>query len=240
MSRRPFFSFDQFSHETWSLLYARQRANCEVHGTRLWLDGVEAMGISGDRIPDFERISNWLKPRVGWELLSTEIQFSSSEDWFDHLERRIFLITEYIRGRDALDYTPLPDIWHDAFGHLPFLADQQYVNLLQRFGEVFNRAPVEVRRSLGNLWWYAIEFGLMREGGEVKALGTGLMSSPGELKNAFTDNCEHVPFTLEEVMQTATSHHTFHKRLFILESLDHLEDILGQWVKRHMAEPALA
>jgi phenylalanine-4-hydroxylase len=235
---RPFFVFDEVSHGNWRELYARQIARCERHATGRWLEGIRAMQIGPERIPDFERIHHQLQARNSWSLLSTEVQFSSSDDWFDHLERRIFLITEYIRDQDHLDYTPLPDIWHDAFGHLPFLWHQDYVDVLQRFGQVYAHTPVELRRRLGNLWWYTIEFGLIREQGEVKALGTGLMSSPGELENAFAGNVIQAPFVLEEVEATATSHHTYHPKLFVLEDFRQVGEALELWASRNAVTEA--
>ncbi len=236
---RPFFAFDDDSHAIWRTLYARQFDNCQRHGTTFWKEGVEALGIHGRHIPDFAQVNERVMARTGnWRLLSTEVQFSTSEDWFDHLERRIFLITEYIRGWDTLDYTPLPDIWHDGFGHLPFLAHREYVDTLERFGQVYNRTPVEARRPLGNLWWYSIEFGLMREGDEVKALGTGLMSSPGELANAFNGGAAHAPFDPAVIERTPTSHDNFHKTLFVLDNFGQLRHALEAWAAAHV--PVLA
>ncbi|NOG51405.1 MAG: phenylalanine 4-monooxygenase [Chloroflexi bacterium] len=176
--RRPFHQFTPEDDRIWSMLWDHQIANCQRHACRLLLEGLHTLGLQRERIPDFDALSRRLYDRVGWELVSTDVVYSDGQTWFEHLARRQFLVTEYIRSEDELLYTPLPDIWHDTFGHLPLMADQQYADYIEQFAHIALRYTPDERKSLGSLWWYTIEFGFLIEDGDMKALGAGLMSSP--------------------------------------------------------------
>jgi phenylalanine-4-hydroxylase len=232
-SKRPFFTFDETAHETWRMLWQRQWQQAQERAHSIWLEGVDVIGLTGDRIPDFEVMDRVLQEKVGWELVSTDVQFSDGQEWFEHLAERKFLITEYIRDQEDLDYTPLPDIWHDAFGHLPFMANQRYADYIERFAHHALRFTKDERKSLGSMWWYTIEFGFMPEGDELKAFGTGLISSYGELKKAFTDQVEKVPYSLGAFESIDPSPHEMHKKLFVLADFDQLERSVEDWVEKH-------
>ena len=159
--RRPFKPFAPADDRIWSMLWDKQIANCRQHASSLWLDGLDLLGLDPARIPDFEALSRRLHELSGWELVSTDVIFSDGQTWFEHLARRQFLITEYIRDEKDLLYTPLPDIWHDSFGHLPLMANPRYADYVEHFAHVALRYGKEERKSLGSLWWYTIEFGFI-------------------------------------------------------------------------------
>lgn len=230
---RPFFKFDSTADRIWRTLYARQMPVCQQHACQLWLDGAGKIGLTPDRVPDFAEMNERFKSLVDWELVSTDVQFSDGQEWFEHLAERKFLITEYIRDEDSLEYTPLPDIWHDAFGHLPLMADRRYADYVQRFGQYALQFTKEERKSLGSLWWYTIEFGFMKEGDGIKAFGAGLMSSHGEMLHALSDAVERVPYSLEAFEQIDPSPRQMHDKLFILDDFDQLEQSVVDWVAQH-------
>lgn len=231
--RRPFHQFTPDDDRIWSMLWDHQIANCQRHACRLWLEGLHTLGLQRERIPDFDALSRRLYDRVGWELVSTDVVYSDGQTWFEHLARRQFLVTEYIRSEDELLYTPLPDIWHDTFGHLPLMADQQYADYIERFAHIALRYTPDERKSLGSLWWYTIEFGFLIEDGDMKALGAGLMSSPGELEHALSDTVEKTPFSIAAFEGISPSPHQMHTRLFILDSIEQLKTSAPQWVAYH-------
>nr|MCU0482505.1 hypothetical protein [Anaerolineae bacterium] len=213
MTKRPFFVFDDVAHETWRLLWQKQYPIACKYASHYWLDGVDKIGLMGDRIPDFEKMDSVLQDLVGWELVSTPVQFSDGQEWFEHLAERKFLITEYIRDQKDLDYTPMPDIWHDAFGHLPLMANRRYADYIQKFAQYALQFNKEERKSLGSLWWYTIEFGFIREGndfGGIRAFGAGLMSSYGEMHKAYSDEVARVPYSLDEFERIIPSPRAMH------------------------------
>lgn len=233
---RPFKIYTPAEDAVWQQLWAKQIDNVRAVAHSGWLDGLETLGLTGDRIPDFGALSERLKSLVGWELVSTDVIFSSGQDWFEHLARRQFLITEYIREPKDLDYTPLPDIWHDTFGHLPFMANACYADYVHRFALTAIQYPVERRFGLGSLWWYAIEFGFMREDGEPKAFGAGLMSGYTELVRACRGEIPLKPYDLNEITHIAPSPHEYHDRMFVFESMDQLEQAVQDWESTLMLE----
>lgn len=233
MTVRPFKIFTPAEDEVWAMLYAKQLPAVQKHASRLWLEGLEKLDFSPYRIPDFAALNERFQELVDWKLVSTDVIFSDGQTWFEHLARREFLITEYIREPKDLDYTPLPDIWHDSFGHLPLMANRRYADYIERFAHHALRFNKDERKSLGSLWWYTIEFGFIMEEGEMKALGAGLMSSPGELAHALSDDVERVPYSLEAFESLAPSPHAMHKKLFILDDLDQLEQSVEGWVAKY-------
>lgn len=232
-NRRPFKQFTPAEDRIWKMLWDRQIGNCRDRACKLWLDGLDKLDMTADRIPDFNVMNERFKELVGWELVSTDVIFSDGQTWFEHLARRQFLITEYIREEKDLLYTPLPDIWHDTFGHLPLMTDPRYADYIQHFAHVALRYTPEERKSLGSLWWYTIEFGFMVEDGGMKAFGAGLMSSPGEMEHAYSDAVTKTPFSLEAFEQISPSPHAMHNTLFILDSMEQLEGSAEAWAERH-------
>lgn len=231
--KRPFHVFTEDDTVTWKLLFDRQYPQAMQYATRWYKEGMDLINLRADRIPDFEQLSSRFKELVDWELVSTDVVYSDGQDWFLALEQREFLITEYIRERKDLEYTPLPDIWHDAFGHLPFMAIQRYADYLERFARHAIKYPKQERKSLGSLWWYSIEFGLLMEDGEMKALGAGLMSSYAELKRVYEGKVNLMPYSLEAFENLAPSPHEFHNTLFIFDSWEQIEQSVEDWVKAH-------
>lgn len=231
--RRPFKQFAPAEDRIWSLLWDKQIANCRRYASQLWLEGLDMLGLEPTRIPDFGQLSRRLFDLTGWKLVSTDVIFSDGQTWFEHLARRQFLITEYIRDEKDLLYTPLPDIWHDSFGHLPLMANPRYADYVEQFAHVALRYGKDERKSLGSLWWYTIEFGFIIEDGEIKALGAGLMSSPGEMEHALSDAVAKVPFSVEAFESISPSPHEMHHTLFILDSMAQLEASAEAWVTRH-------
>jgi phenylalanine-4-hydroxylase len=235
-TRRPFKQFSKADDLVWRMLYERQWPQVSQHAHSMFFEGWEKLDLQPDRVPDFTQVNERLNELVGWELVSTDVQYSNGQDWFEALARKEFLITEYIRGVETLDYTPLPDIWHDTFGHLPFMANACYADYVHRFALTAIQYPVERRFGLGSLWWYAIEFGFMREDGEPKAFGAGLMSGYTELVRACRGEIPLKPYDLNEITHIAPSPHEYHDRMFVFESMDQLEQAVQDWESTLMLE----
>jgi phenylalanine-4-hydroxylase len=228
--RRPFKQFTAEDDAVWRRLYERQQSQVSRYAHSMFFEGLEKLKLSKDRIPDFAEMSERLKELVGWKLVSTDVQYSNGQDWFEALARKEFLITEYIRDVASLDYTPLPDIFHDAFGHLPFMANQRYADYIHRFALTAIQFPVEQRTGLGSLWWYSIEFGFMKERGQMKAFGAGLMSGYSELERAYAGTFPILPYNLDAITHIAPSPHEFHEKMFVFDSFDQLDQAVEDWV----------
>jgi len=224
--KRPFHIWTDDNQACWRTLAQRQLRNMHNHASHIWLDGWSKLEMSQEKIPDFQNLSQKLERISNWELMSSPLGFADGQAWFETLARNEFLVTEYIRPTNSLDFTPLPDIFHDAFGHLPFLVDADFSRIVQLFTTAILRADKRTRVKLGHWWWYSIEFGLVKEAGETKILGAGLASSLGELTQVFSGKTKLQSFDPEIVGKTSESHSKFHQTLFVLESLSELETLI--------------
>lgn len=227
LTRRPFYTFAPEQDAVWRILFERQYPRAEHRACEFWRDGFHKLGLTADSIPNFAALNPiFNKATGGWDLVSTDVQYSDGQTWFEHLVRKEFLITEYIRDEASLDYTPLPDIYHDAFGHLPLMANEAYADLVHRYAQLMLNCRLQDRKPLGSIWWYTIEFGIIKEGGELLAFGAGLMSSYAELDIAFSDQVQRLPFDPATIGPVAPSPHHIHKLLWILEDFAQLQEFV--------------
>jgi phenylalanine-4-hydroxylase len=209
----------------------------EKHAARAYLEGFDIIGLQQDRLPKLAAISARLAPRTGWS--STPVSgFLPAPAFFEMLANRLFPTTTWLRSRESLEYTPEPDIFHDVFGHVPMHAHAIFADFLERYGRVC--ASVEdmsVLEKLGRLFWYTVEFGLIREDGEIKVYGSGLISSNGERRNVMSGNCGVHDFSLEEVLNTPVKVDELHKLLFAVSSFDQIYEAMHEAERRaHVGE----
>jgi phenylalanine-4-hydroxylase len=151
------------------------------------------------------------------------------------LAARRFPTTTWLRSRDSLEYTPEPDIFHDVFGHVPMHANKVFAEFLAHYGRVCASIEDEaVLEKLGRLFWYTVEFGLIREGNEIKVYGSGLISSHGECKNVIEGHCAVHEFSLDEVLNTPVKVDELHKLLFAVSSFDQIYEAMREAESRAM------
>ena len=227
-AKRPFYEWNDEQHEVWHKLYTRQWPRIKDRTCQWYQQGHEILGLSADEVPAGDTLNRIFQERTNWELVSTDVQYSDGQSWFEHLIERKFLITEYIRDMDSLDYTPLPDIFHDVFGHLPMQVNQRYADLTEEYAHLMLECPPDVRPGLGSIWWYTIEFGFILEDGEPKAFGTGLMSSFAEFDLAFSDKMIRRPFNPVNIAQHKPSPHEMHKILWVMQDFEQLEEFVAK------------
>jgi len=227
MKKFKIWSTDE--NHAWKKLSSRQIPNLQDKVSQLWLHGFDVLNLNTDLVPDFDQLALIVKTISRWQLKNSDQQFADGQTWFTQLRQSHFLITDYIRPSQSLDYTPMPDVFHDAFGHLPFLMDEQFTRIVRKFSKLMLSLKGEKKVMLGHIWWYTIEFGLIKEEKQVKALGAGLASSFGEINKVFSGQTQLKAFDSEIVGQTQESPGDFHEILFVLESLDQLEQLLDNW-----------
>jgi phenylalanine-4-hydroxylase len=213
-------------HAVWAELVGRVLPELEKHAARAYLDGFQIIGLQTDRLPRLASISSRLEPRTGWN--STPVSgFLPAPAFFEMLAGCRFPTTTWLRGRDSLEYTPEPDIFHDVFGHVPMHANKVFADFLQHYGRVCASIEDEkVLERLGRLFWYTVEFGLIREGSEIKVYGSGLISSHGECRNVTEGHCAVHDFSLDEVLDTPVKVDEFQKVLFAIDSFDQMYEAM--------------
>ena len=218
-------------HEVWSILYRRRMETLASTGSRVFLDGARAIGLQPDRVPNLAEVNTRLRPVTGWSAVAVS-GFIPASDFFRFLSQRQFPTTITVRPREQLDYLPEPDIFHDVFGHVPLHADPTFADFLQRFGMVASRARTEEEtRQMARLFWFTVEFGLIRENG-VKVYGSGLISSASDAANALSDKCDRRPFSLEDVISQAFEIDHLQNVLFVVDDFEQLFDAVRRMEAR--------
>jgi len=223
-------------HAIWAELVRRRRPQIDAHACRAYLEGYEIIGLRDDRLPNLRAISDRIGPRTGWSATPVS-GFLPGEAFFEMLAARKFPTTTWLRGADSLEYIPEPDIFHDVFGHVPMHAHPVFADFLQHYGSVCARAAdAEILERLGRLFWYTVEFGLIRENGEIKVYGSGVISSHKECTNVIERGCEVRDFNLDEMLATPVKVDELQKRLFAIESFDQIYEAVQEAEKRLVAK----
>jgi phenylalanine-4-hydroxylase len=219
---------DSYSAEAdavWAALYRRRVATLRTTACRELLDGMDAIGLTPDRVPLLREVNARLARLTGWSAIAVT-GFLPADMFFALLAERRFPVTVNVRRMEELDYTPAPDIFHDVFGHLPLHSHRVFGQFLQRFGQVAARAVTETQReAMRRVFWFTVEFGLVRQGGAPKIYGSGLVSSASDAANALGEGCVRHAFALERVVEQPFDIDRLQDTLFLLDSLDELFDI---------------
>jgi phenylalanine-4-hydroxylase len=229
---QDYAAYTDEQHAVWAELVGRVLPELEKHAAQEYLDGFEIIGLQRDRLPNLARVSARLKPRTGWN--STPVSgFLPAPAFFEMLATRRFPTTTWLRSRKSLEYTPEPDIFHDVFGHVPMHAHAVFAEFLEHYGRVC--ASVEdagVLEKLGRLFWYTVEFGVIRQREEIKVYGSGLISSHGECASVVGGNCAIHDFSLDEVLRTPVKVDEFQRVLFAVSSFDQIYEAMHEAEQR--------
>jgi phenylalanine-4-hydroxylase len=214
-------SFTQDDHAVWDLLFARQ---VELLGSRVvspFLDGIDLLKLSHPGVPDVEGLNAILEPRTGWRTVAVP-GLVPDEIFFAMLSERVFPVGNFIRTRDQLEYLEAPDCFHDMFGHIPMLAHHDYADMTRHVGELGVAAIAAGQgHKAARLYWHSVEFGLAKEGGELKLLGAGLASSFGESHFSLeSGEVERLPISVPRAVNTPYKHDAFQPRYLVSESLE--------------------
>lgn len=215
-------AYTEEHHAVWSLLYARRMEDLAFTASRVFLDGMRVIGLRPDQVPDLREVNARLSPLTGWRAVPVA-GFVPAEGFFESLSLRRFPTTITVRPRAQLDYLPEPDIFHDVFGHVPLHADPVFGNFLQRFGSLAAaaRTPAQVQ-GMARLFWFTVEFGLIREDGEERIYGSGLISSREDGAHALGADCVRVPFVIDEVIARPFAIDRVQEHLFVIDSFEEL------------------
>lgn len=211
-------------HIVWATLCRRQLDSLQDKACRQFFDGLDRTGIDLTKVPRLDDINARVRPTTGW-LARAVPGYIDSRYFFKSLQARIYPTTVTLRPREQLDYLEEPDIFHDVFGHVALQADPEYGELLRTLGDINDITTTDQDvLEITRLFWFTIEFGLIREGDQVKILGSGLLSSFGEAIHCLSDKVKHRPFRLSEVIAQPFRIDVFQDILFVAESLGQLID----------------
>ena len=211
----------------WDRLFERQATLLPGRVAPEFTDGLDVLRMSKPGIPDFEELSERLIERTGWQVVAVP-GLIPDDVFFDHLANRRFVAGNFIRTPEQLDYLQEPDIFHDVFGHVPLLANPVFADYMQAYGAGGQRAAnAGVIAKLARLYWYTVEFGLIRDSADsLKIYGAGIVSSYGESIFSLDDSSPNrLGFDVKRLMRTKYRIDDYQQNYFVIDSF---EDLLEQ------------
>ena len=224
---QPWDSYSTEDHATWATLFQRQRDILKGRACDEFIDNQERFGMSAEQIPRFEELNEVLAKTTGWELIGVE-GLLPELTFFDHLANRRFPVTWWIRRPEQIDYIAEPDMFHDLFGHVPLLLNPVFADYMQAYGRGGVKAhgvSAEALVNLTRLYWYTVEFGLIRQRGELRIYGSGIVSSKGEsIHSLESASPNRIGFDLKRIMRTRYRIDTYQKTYFVIDSFEQLID----------------
>lgn len=206
----------------WRDLYAAQELPVRRHMAEPYLQGLKALGLPHDRVPQCNEVSEHLLQLTGWKVAPVPALIGFGR-FFGMLANKTFPAASFIRNRKDFDYIQEPDIFHEVFGHTPLLADPRIALISEAIGKAGVKAEAKDYSWLIRLYWFSIEFGLLHQGEGVKAMGSGLASSPTELAYSVnSDAPERREFDVLDVLRTPYRIDIHQPIYYVIHSIDDL------------------
>jgi phenylalanine-4-hydroxylase len=222
---QPWEQYSATDHDVWAQLFRRQREILPGRACREFLAAQDAMGMSEQGIPRFDALNSILAGKTGWQLIGVE-GLLPELDFFEHLANRRFPVTWWIRKPEQLDYIAEPDLFHDLFGHVPLLMNPLFADYMQAYGaggvKAHGLGP-EALVNLTRLYWYTVEFGLIRQDDSLRIYGAGIVSSKGESVHCLESAVPNrVGFDLRRIMRTRYRIDSYQKTYFVIDDFEQL------------------
>ena len=220
---QPYGRYTEVDQSTWGTLYARQLALLPQRACTEFMDGLQAIQLSPHRIPTFDELNERLAATTGWALVAV-LGLIPDQVFFEHLSQRRFPVTWWLREPQQLDYLQEPDLFHDLFGHVPLLTNPVFADYLQAYGQGgIKAAHLSALPMLARLYWYTVEFGLIRTPQGLRIYGAGILSSRTEsVASLASASPQRLPFDLQRIMRTQYNIDRFQDTYFVIDSFDQL------------------
>lgn len=225
--------YDKYTAEdqqVWRILFDRQIVNLPDAASEEYLAGIKRISFTSDHIPDFEQVNKILQQYTGWQL-HVVAGLLPNKEFFELMQNKRFCATTWLRRMSQLDYLEEPDMFHDVFGHVPLLTNPDLCNFLQGLSHIaLNYIDNELAIELvSRLYWYTVEFGLIKEHGKLKIYGAGILSSKGETKYSLESNIpQRVPYKVTEIIATPYIKDKYQEKYFVIDSYEQLFDSVSE------------
>lgn len=222
--RQEYDKYISEDHEVWSILYNRMMEILPSYSTVAYLEGIDKVGFEPDRIPNFDECNDKLSKITGWTIYAVP-GLIENKGFFEHLSRKEFPATTWLRKKSQLEYLEEPDMFHDVFGHIPLLSNHAFADFLVELSKIAlkhieNEWAVEL---ISRLYWYTVEFGLIKEGGALKVYGAGILSSSGETQYSIdSDIPKRIPYDIKTLFATPYIKDKFQEQYFVIDSYEQL------------------
>lgn len=219
-------AYSEEENAVWRDLYARQEALLPGRVCNAYLKGLEALDLPRDRVPQLKHVNARLQEISGFGVEAVPALISPKR-FFTLLAERKFPAATFIRRREEFDYLQEPDVFHEIFGHCPMLTLPTYANFLQKYGEKALELDKSYIWMMQRLFWFTVEFGLIRTEEGVRIYGAGIASSAGETPYAVeSPEPERRPFDALTVFRTPYRIDIFQRVYYVIESAQQLYDLV--------------
>lgn len=226
--KQHYANYTPADFEVWSTLFSRQLTQLPTMASQQYLDCLKKVGFEAGAIPNFDAVNAVLGNSTGWQLHVVPSIIPNAE-FFPLLSQKKFPATTWLRPMESLDYLEEPDMFHDVFGHVPLLSHPTFCAFFEGFAKIGMRYldRPELLDVLGRMYWFTIEFGLIREANELRIYGAGILSSYGESKYSLSSEPTHKAFDVAEILRTDYDNSRIQELYFVIESYEQLFDSLG-------------
>ena len=223
--------YPRSDQETWDFLYKRQMGFLPNRACNEYMEGTDKLNLSANKIPYLKDLSHIFLKATGWTIARVP-GLIHEQNFFELLRRKVFPSTDYIRGKEELDYTPAPDLFHDIFGHMPLLTNSNFASFYQKFGEAALNAKGNDRTKLETFHWFTVEFGLIKNKEGMRIYGAGILSSLEEVQHALSDKVKVIDFDPEKIVVQEYDVWHLQPVLFAIDSFEQLESGFSRWTKK--------
>ena len=217
-------NYTEEQHALWRRLYERQMKLVPGRACDEFLTALAQMDMS-DGLPHFDLMTEKLYRATGWEIVAVP-GLVPDQTFFEHLAKRRFPVTVWLRDPEEFNYIVEPDVFHDFFGHVPLLFNPIFADHLQEYGKGGLKAlRLNALKFLARLYWYSVEFGLIQTPQGLRVYGAGILSSGGEVEYCLNSpKPNRVGFNVERIMRTLYKIDSYQESYFVIDSFKQLFD----------------
>ena len=239
--RQDYAAYTSEDQKVWSLLFNRQASILSKFGSAAFLEAIEEVNFHDGKIPVFKEVDAILLSTTGWQLEVVPGHIPP-KDFFELLSQKKFPATAWLRKMNQLEYIEEPDMFHDVFGHVPLLVHEDYSNFLTGMAKIALKAMDhgQMIELLSRMYWFTIEFGLIREKQGLKIYGAGILSSHGESAFSMSGKPDYRDFDVKTILETSFRTDAMQEQYFVIESLSQLYHSLNEveeWIERKILSP---
>ncbi|MDO6641532.1 MULTISPECIES: phenylalanine 4-monooxygenase [unclassified Shewanella] len=231
-----YIQYTDEEHDIWHQLYQRQVNNMPGRACEAYMHGLDALAMPTNRVPQLKEIDKVLLASTGWQTSGVPALISFGK-FFELLANKQFPVATFIRSKEEFDYLQEPDIFHEIFGHCPLLTNPSFAHFSHIYGQLGLAASKEERVFLARLYWFTVEFGLMKaKDDQLNIYGGGILSSPGETLYALSDKPERKPFELLDVLRTPYRIDIMQPIYYVIDNIDFLDEITRMDIMAEVAK----